>query len=101
MFIIVGFLEFAGVVIWRKAFGLQYNIPLDPAVRYVFPPTALMVSFILALIIAVFLIIDVCRMSETTGKNNVKPELFAITLMKLKNNILICYICRFLNMSER
>ena len=85
MFINVGFQEFAGVVVWRIAFAIPTNWkhqitgdhdkPLELAVDYVFPPTALMVSSILALIVAVLLTIDVCTMSETTGEKQCKTKI--------------------------
>ena len=72
---VAGFLEFAGVVIWRKAFAFPTHkkvtvtsrIPLELTVYQVFLPTALMVSFILALLAAVLLSIEVSKASMTTG----------------------------------
>ena len=101
MFLIVAFQEFAGVVVWRIAFEFptylkheatgDHDKPLELAVYYVYRPTALMVSSILAMIVAFFLIIDVCRMSETTGKNNVKPGLFVATQNFDVKNIIYQY----------
>ena len=79
MLITVGFLEFAGVVIWRSAFAFTTDRkneatgdsgkPLELAILNVFKPTVLMVSFILALLVAVVLTIDMCTASETAGEN--------------------------------
>ena len=83
-FIIVGFLEFVGVVVWRVTFAAlptsskqrymyrSTDKPLELVVSNVFPPTALMVSSILAVIVAVLLTIDVCTMPETTGEKQCK-----------------------------
>ena len=73
---VTGFLEFAGVVIWKIAFAFPTyakipatrDKPLELTVHQVFHPTALMVSFILALLAALLLSIEVLKASVTTGK---------------------------------
>ena len=73
---VTGFLEFAGVVIWKIAFAfptyakilVTRDKPLELTVHQVFHPTALMVSSILALLAALLLYIDVFKASIRTSK---------------------------------
>ena len=69
-------MEFAGWKMWRNSFlfpkftkvQVIVDKPLEPAVHQVFIPTALMVSFTLALLVTILVTVDVWKVSEAVGR---------------------------------